>query len=73
MQEQYWSTLRGENEGGTIANPDVYLRELEPFGDSGGNGDNEKSSARKLAAGAQTMAGWSMVSVMGLFLTALYL
>jgi hypothetical protein len=28
MQESYWSTLAGENDGGIIANPDIYLRPL---------------------------------------------
>jgi len=48
MQDQFWSTVGGENDGGTIADPDVYLRKLSSDGD-------ETTSSSAYSASLTTM------------------
>ena len=42
MQEHYWEMLAGDAEPGSVADPDLFLRELSSGGDGGGSGAASK-------------------------------
>ena len=61
MQDHYWATLAGEMEPGTIADRDVFLRELSDGngGGSGAVGANLSFSILLVASAISVMGGWS--------------